>query len=187
MTTLLENSPRAWSERALRPASFEAAMWSESGQTQRFLAVLSHLNLREGDSVLDFGSGTGRFCEFLPRSVDYFAHDWAPGMLERVAREHERATVLEQLPDSLFDHVVAIGPFNLRANWSMEQTWERLSQLWNLHTRRTLVVSLYRGSDMQTLSYSLANVSAFVRRLGCESFAIEATHLPNDLIVELRR
>ena len=187
MSTLVENSPRAWSERALQPAPWSASLWSERGQVQRFLACLAHLELREGDTLLDFGAGTGRLCEFLPTEVSYHAYDWAPGMLARVRQEHERATVHEELPAMLFDHVVCVGCFNLRDSWTREQTWQRLSELWTLHTRRTLVVSLYRGLDLNGISYSPEAVCEFVRRMGCERFALDARHLANDLVLEMRR
>jgi len=187
VTILVENSPRAWSERALRPAAWEAALWSEGGQTRRFLAVLRHLALREEDELLDFGCGTGRLCEFLPVDVLYHGYDWAPGMVERMALEHPRAVPLESLPDRLFDHVTAVGCFNLADGWSKERTWERLSELWTEHTRRTLVVSLYRGHDSACLRYEPEDAAEFARRLGCSTFAVDATYLPHDLLLELRR
>jgi SAM-dependent methyltransferase len=187
VTTLVENTPHAWSERALQPAPWDCALWSEAGQVQRFLAVLDHLELREGDSVLDFGCGSGRLCAFLPESVTYHAYDWAPGMLDRVRRDHERAIVYEELPEELFDHVVCVGPFNLRENWTREQTWQRLAQLWTLHTRRTLVVSLYRGLALHSLAYSAGWAAEFVEHMGCERFAIDTRHLANDIVLEMRR
>jgi SAM-dependent methyltransferase len=181
------NTPEAWSGRASAPSSWEAAGWSEYGQIQRFLAALRHLGLREGDSVLDFGCGTGRFCEFLPIDVLYHGYDWAPGMVERMVHEHPRAVPLEILPDRLFDHVTAIGCFNLADGWSKERTWERLFELWSEHTRRTLVVLLYRGHDSACLRYEPEDAAEFARRLGSSTFAVDATYLPNDLLLELRR
>ena len=187
MTSLVENSPRAWSERALLPASHEAAMWSEGGQTRRFLAVLRHLKLREGDTLLDFGCGTGRLCEFLPVDVLYHGYDWAPGMVERVALEHPRAVTFDTLPEQLFDHVVCVGAFNLRDGWSKERTWARLSELWSEYTRRTLVVSLYRGHDPTCWRYEPEEIAEFARRMGCVHFAIDASYAENDVTLELRR
>jgi hypothetical protein len=187
MTTLVENSPRAWSERALQPASHEAAMWSEGGQTRRFLAVLRHLELREGDTLLDFGAGTGRFCEFLPVDVSYAGYDWAPGMVERMVQEHPRARPLESLPDELFDHVVCIGAFNLADGWSKERTWERVSELWTEHTRRTLVVSLYRGWDDSCIRYDPEDAAEFARRLGATFFAVDCVYAENDLTLAVYR
>lgn len=187
MTTLIKNTPAAWSERALQPAPWDAALWSERGQTQRFLALLRHLQFREGDSLLDFGSGSGRLCEFLPEDVEYHAYDWAPGMLERVRREHPRAETHDLLPDQLFDHVVAIGCFNLRDGWPKAQTWERLAQLWTLHTRISLAVSLYRGGDAESWRYDTSEVCEFVRRMGCDAFTLDGSYLANDLLVVMRR
>lgn len=159
-------------------------MWSEHGQTQRFLAVLRHLQLREGDSLLDFGSGTGRLCEFLPSGIDYFAYDWAPGMIERV-REHARAQVVEEL--AVYDHVVALGTFNLADSWSIKETFGELSLLYLDHAEKTLAVSLYRGEDPACLAYGLEEIAAFVRTVGCRRYFVDASYLDNDFLAVLYR
>ena len=187
MTQLVENNPHAWSERASLPASHQAAMWSEGGQTRRFLAVLRHLELREGDTFLDFGCGTGRLCEFLPVDILYHGYDWAPGMVERVALEHPRAVTFETLPEELFDHVVCIGTFNLRDGWTKEQTFERLTELWTEQTRRTLAASLYRGHDPMCWRYEPEELAEFARRMGCAYFAIDAIYAENDVTLVLHR
>ena len=187
MTTTIENTPAAWSARSSSVnASWEAALWSEAGQTQRFLAVLAHLELRAGDSLLDFGCGTGRFRAFVPREVGYFAYDTAPGMLARAA-EQDGVTALGELPDALFDHVVAVGPFNLADGCSTGRTFETVADLWANHTRRTLAVSLYRGDDPACISYDPMTVARWAGRLGCHRFAVDASYLDNDLLLVLRR
>ncbi|GIV03721.1 MAG: hypothetical protein KatS3mg015_2551 [Fimbriimonadales bacterium] len=162
-------------------------MWSEGGQTRRFLAVLAHLDLRSGDSLLDYGCGTGRLCEFLPVDVTYHGFDWSEQMRERVALEHPRARVLSEVPDLLFDHVVCVGTFNLVDGWSKERTYAELATLWTEHTRRTLIVSLYRGHDPACIRYTPEDACEIARRLGCATFAIDCTYLENDLLLELRR
>lgn len=188
MTTVVKNTPQAWDERALRETPWDAGLWSHAGQTTRFFAIRKRLVFSADDTVLDFGCGTGGFCELLPESVVYYAYDWSEEMRARVRREHERAWVLDELDDDMtFDHVVAIGPFNLRDSWSHAQTWDKLEELW-ARTRKTLIVSLYRAEPSPSmLTYRLDQVANFVSGLDCSSYAIDTTHLPNDLVLELRR
>lgn len=185
MTLTIENSPAAWSSRAAVDEPWAAAMWSEPGQTQRFLAVLAHLELRAGDSLLDFGCGAGRFRAFVPREVGYFAHDTAAGMLARAAGL-DGVTALGELPDALFDHVVAVGPFNLRDGWSVERTFVAVADLWG-RTRRTLAVSLYRGDDPACLMYDPTTAAVWAKSLGVRRFTVDASYLDNDVLLVLRR
>lgn len=179
----MENTPAAWTARAKRETSHDAAGWSEHGQTQRFLAVLRHLDLRDADTLLDYGAGTGRLCEFLPREVDYFAHDTAPGMLARVERDHPHASILPELPARLFDHVVAVGPFNLPG----DDAFQKLAVLWTDHARRTLVASLYRGDDPRCVGYDPAEVCGWARMLGATRFLVDCSFLDNDVLLVMHR
>lgn len=186
MVDAVVNTPQAWSFRAAAASSsWEAGGWSERGQVARFQAVLDHLELRAGDSLLDFGAGTGRFCSFVPDDVDYFAFDTAGGMRFRTSVEHERATVLSEIPDRLFDHVVAVGCFNLPG--SVEETFAQISELWHMSTRRSLIVSLYRGDDPRCLRYEPATLAVWAKVLGARRFVIDGSHLDNDLILAVYR
>lgn len=187
MTTAYANTPADWSARAAEPRPHIACGWSEEGQFHRMMAVSKHLNVTEDQTVLDYGCGTGELAKWLPRTAGYYAHDWADGMLDRVAREQPHARIVRVLPDALFDHVVCCGPFNLAANWSREQTWETIGGLWLNNTRRTLIASLYRGDDPQCISYNAAEVAYFAERIGCGRFVVDGSYRQNDTLLVMRR
>lgn len=174
----------AWSERADTVTSHEASGWSEKGQTLRFLAVLDHLDLRPGESVLDFGCGTGRFSAFLPHTAAYLGYDSAAGMVNRARADHPGQQFDNEIPPVIFDHVVAIGPFNLPSD---EDPFDQIEWLWRMCVRRSIVISLYRGDDQRCLCYEAGDAVALARRLGAHRFRIDTTHLDNDLIVSFRR
>lgn len=179
----VENTPRAWSDRAAAGTSWEAAGWSEHGQVQRFLAVRKHLDFRDNETVLDYGCGTGAFCEYLPRDVRYFGFDTAEMMRDRCAAEHERATVLDSRHDCTFDHVVAIGPFNLPGSFT--ETAVELHELW-ARARRSLMVTLYRGTDPRCVIYAPEEVTEFAAKLSSR-FLLDCSYLDNDMLLVLRR
>jgi SAM-dependent methyltransferase len=181
----IENTAAAWSERADARTSWQAAGWSEVGQTQRFLAVLRHLDVRCGGTVLDYGCGTGRLSAFLPRAADYIGYDTAPGMLDRARRDHPDELFLDVLPEELFDHVVCVGCFNLPG--SVEETFDRVAELWHETVRRSLVVSLYRGDDPRCLRYEPATLALWAKVLGCRRFVVDASSLDNDVILGMWR
>ena len=188
--SVVANSPASWDERAAAPSSWEAGLQSERGQTLRFRAVLSHLQLHDGDTVLDFGSGAGRLAAWMPYGVEYYAHDWAPALLDRAVREQPNAVRVDEIPDMLFDHVVAVGPFNLSDGWSRPRTWETLAELFMERTRKTLVVSLLRwrrGLAAGVLGYDNAELLRFATDMGVTRFAIDATYLDNDILLALHR
>ena len=181
------NSPQAWDERAALATSWEAALWSEEGQRRRFEAIEHYLDLGIGDSVLDYGCGTGGLCEFLPPTVNYFGWDWSPKMRERARKEHPSATILNQAPRvKVYDHIVCCGVFNLAENWTHEQTWNVVRQLWK-QTGKSLVLSLYRGTDPYSLRYSLDEIADCIWRLSIRKYVVDCTYADNDILVCLLR
>ncbi len=184
----VENTPAAWSARAASASSSaQASGWSGRGQVQRFLAALSHLDLRSGDLLLDYGCGDGALSVYLPEGVRYYGLDTAPGMLGRARRDHPSGVYRDHLPiGEEFEHIVCIGPFNLADNWSREETWNTIELLWKRHTRRTLIVSLYAGADPETLDYAPDWALSLAQSLS-ECYVIDRSYLPNDLMVVLKR
>lgn len=181
---VVANTPAAWDERAKEPESWQAAMWSKEGQEARFEAVARRLRLREGQTVLDYGCGTGRFREWLPAGVHYYGYDWSKVMRERARASG--ATILRRLDQLRFDHVVAIGTFNLADSWSKDKTGEELLDLWMRHTDKSLTVCLYRGTDLECIPYSPAEAAIWAGRF-TKRYLIDADYLDNDFLVTMRR
>lgn len=192
------NTPQAWDGRADMDDSWEAAMWSERGQRVRHETVLELLRPRlvMGQSLLDFGCGTGSFRSRLP-CVNYLGVDWSPRLLERARREHPTARFLGEVPvDSEFDHVVCIGPFNLADNWSHMKTYETLHDLWG-RTRQSLIVSLFHQSERTLassgfvrgmLTYGLDDavwLAELLRPTG--GLTVTTEHARNDMVIRFAR
>jgi SAM-dependent methyltransferase len=182
------NTPEAWDRRAVSvkdPA--HACLWSEQGQTVRMQAVRGYLALESGQTVLDFGCGTGRFCDFLPHRVAYFGYDWSEEMRRRTLRDHRLAVGLRSVGNLRFDHVVCIGTFNLADGWSHEQTHETILDLWERNTMHSLVVSLYRGYDPSCLVYSADWVASLALEMGGSIWTVDQSHLTHDIILAVRK
>lgn len=180
------NTPEAWTFRAETAAqSWEAAMWSEQGQQQRFQAVRKALDPQPGETLLDFGCGTGSFSRLVPET-SYVGYDWAQGMIDRAWREHGSfgRVFTNTPPAKSFDLVAAVGPFNLPHRWCKCRTWETLEDLWELCDRR-MAVSLYAGTCFECLIYTEIEVKGWAIRTGA-GFQVER-HLSNDLLLVLDR
>lgn len=181
--SVVVNSPDAWSARAAAASPYDAVGWTARGQADRFAAVLSHLRVRDGDRLLDFGSGTGAFSALLPADLDYLGFDWAPGMVDRARYDHPGRRFTSDYPLGKFDLVVAIGTFNLPG--SKEASFHWLRHLWDSAGCRTLAASLYSGTDPRCLRYTVAEVERAARGLGYG--AVIDRHRHNDLLLVAHR
>ena len=188
---MILNSPAAWSARAHSPLpEHEACRWSRSGQRERHESVLAALAPKPGETLLDFGCGTGALSELVPEGVVYDGYDWAPGMIERARHEHPGRRFLSVLVGPLsyayteYDLIACIGPFNLPQDWSKEQTWETLDLLWG-RCQRALAVCLYAGDDADCLVYSEDEIPLIAPAR--EARTTIARHRPNDLLLLIER
>lgn len=188
----MRNTPQAWDELASADTSWEAAMWSQQSQRRRFELVVEWLQAEPGERLLDFGCGTGALADHLDPELLLFAWDWSPAMRLRARREHPQVFVLDDTPFAAteprpYDHVVAIGPFNLSRNWSKRDTNAEVRRLWSL-TRKTLTLSLYRGvMKPGMLSYEHTDIVRLHEDLGYPLLRLTNEHLPNDWMVRFGR
>lgn len=176
------NTPDAWSDRAWAISDSCAAVgWSAAGQHERFKSVLSHVQCRPGETLVDWGCGTGALSDRLPQDVEYVGYDTAAGMLVRARREHPGRRFTQVEPASS-DVTVIVGALNLPG--SKQQTWADLRRLWD-KTHRVLAACLYAGTDDRCLIYTDDEVNAFAR---AESYHhLVERHRPNDLLMVLTR
>lgn len=185
-----ENTPTAWTRRAQEIAEpWAATGWSERSQRIRHERIVQALNPRPGESLLDYGCGTGALAGHvrLPMfNVNYIGFDWSLGMVERARREHPDAAFTTQLRDGeTWDLVVCCGTFNLRDNWSRAQTWALVRMLF-ARTRRAMAVSLYHGRDSACIHYGPSE-AATVGQYIAHDFSVERGYLPNDVLLVLRK
>lgn len=180
-------SPQWWEWRArTMPEPWTACAWSRDGQAARHETVRARLDLQHSETVLDWGCGTGEFADQLPGWINYTGYDSCEAMVRRahLKRPHRRFTA--DGINGTFDHVVAIGPFNLAFEWSHEQTWQAIDDLWE-QARKTLIVSLLRGVDHEDhLAYHHDDLVEFAGKR-TRMWAVDGAYLPNDLLLVMRR
>ena len=187
MSVLTEtaNTPAAWTARAeTAPSPWEACGWSEQSQRARLDKVVEALNPRPGETLLDWGCGTGELASRLAAEIRYVGFDWSEGMVTRASRSHPGRAFQTWEPRGRFDLVACVGALNLPGGWSKEMTWATLRRLWD-NCGRAMAVSLYAGSDTSCLIYTDAECKTFA----CgESFYRRVERWrPNDILVVLER
>lgn len=182
--TSSDNSPEEWSERAGHPEPWTACGWTYDGQQDRLDAAVDELDPQPGDTLLDWGCGTGALSALVASGVRYVGFDSAVGMVERARRDHPGRRFQSWEPRGNFDLVACVGPFNLPGHWSKQMTFYTLRRLFD-RTERRLVASLYAGSDPACLSYSLDECDRFAKGQGYRAWADKWRH--NDILVVLER
>lgn len=185
----LANTPAAWDERAeTAPTAWDACLWSPESQRGRLEEIVAALRPQPGESLLDFGCGTGELVRYLPGGIEYVGVDWSPGMLARASREHPGYRFQQHLPAAA-DLVACAGPFNLSDHWSKVRTWATLTTLWGL-AGRALAVSLLgqvgeEPGREENLVYTPDECREFAERLA-DDVTLEFWR-PGDMLLTLRR
>lgn len=180
------NTQEAWSLRAATiEAPWLACGWSREGQAVRHAAVMEVLRPVAGDTLLDYGCGTGELAARVSSDVAYMGYDPAVGMVERAREDHPGRPFVSYEPTGRFDLVACVGCFNLADGWSKQRTWHAIRHLFDTTYCRTIAVSLYAGDDPNCLRYEEAEAEACGRSLAYNA-SVERI-LPNDLLLVVRR
>ena len=186
---LTESSPQTWDSYAKNggPDYLIADCGSPKSHEQRLKAIL-RLPVKEGDTILEFGCGTGRLADLLPRSVRYEGLDWSPGVITQAQhrRPHNafRCGTVSDL--TAHDWVVASGPFNYARGWSKNQTAEALAAMWSASRRGVALTALRIPADGR-LHYSAEELASFLAACDWSHLELDRSYLPNDMCLRAWR
>jgi SAM-dependent methyltransferase len=186
---LAESSPQAWDDYAASggPDYLIADCGSAESHERRLRAIL-RLPVLPGDTVLEFGCGTGRLADLLPAGVEYAGLDWSAEVISlarqrRPAREFRRGSVADLTPAAW---VVASGPFNYARGWSREQTARAVRAMWAASERGIALTVLHRPADGR-LHYDEGELTGFLTGCDWDRLELDRSYLPNDLCLRAWR
>lgn len=186
---LTESSPQAWDSYASEAGpDYLVADCGSPESHERRLRVLLRLPIEEEDTLLEFGCGTGRLADFMPRGVGYEGLDWSREviMLARRRRPHSAFRCGSTGDLNPHDWIVASGPFNYARGWSKSQTAEAVSAMWNASRRGIAVTVLCIPADGR-LHYGGDELISFLAACDWSHLELDRSYLPNDMCLRAWR
>lgn len=185
------NDPKEWGARAsLDAPDYQIADCGSTESHELRLRALLRVPVQAGDSILDFGCGTGRLADLLPEGVDYLGIDWSEGVIKqaraRRARENASFVVGSVYDLRPADWVVASGPFNYAVGWNRELTGRALAHMW-MCAVRGIAVTVLRKLTPGRLAYSATELTGYVEALDWTHLELDCSYLPNDVCLRAWR
>jgi SAM-dependent methyltransferase len=186
---LNESSPQAWDSYASQggPDYLIADCGSAGSHEKRLRAVL-RLPISTGDTLLEFGCGTGRLADFVPDGVRYEGMDWSGEVIAQArCRRPRNAFRLGSLSDlSSHDWVVASGPFNYAKGWSKSQTAEAIAAMWRA-SKHGIAFTVLRIPADRRLHYYGEELVSFLEACDWSHLELDRSYLPNDICLRAWR
>jgi SAM-dependent methyltransferase len=186
---LAESSPQAWDSyvSADGPDYLMADCGSPESHERRLRAVL-RLPIATGETLLEFGCGTGRLADLVPPGVHYAGLDWSEAAvtLARHRRPHGTFRCGSVADLTLHDWVVASGPFNYAKGWSRSQTAEAVAALWEA-SRRGIALTVLRIPADGRLHYDDGELISFLAGCDWSHLELDRSYLPNDMCLRAWR
>jgi SAM-dependent methyltransferase len=184
-----ESSPQAWDSYAENggPDYLIADCGSPESHERRLRAIL-RLPVKEEDTLLELGCGTGRLADFVPQGVRYEGLDWSPRVITHAQhrRPHNafRCGTVSDLTSH--DWVVASGPFNYAKGWSKNQTAEAVMAMWSASRRGIALTALRIPADGR-LHYGGEELVSFLAECDWSHMELDRSYLPNDICLRAWR
>jgi SAM-dependent methyltransferase len=186
---LTESSPQAWDSYASEggPDYLIADCGSPESHERRLRALL-RLPIEEGDTLLEFGCGTGRLADFVPCRVRYAGLDWSREVITLAQRRRPHGEFRCGSAGDLTPHdwIVASGPFNYARGWSKSQTAEVVSAMWDASRRGIALTVLCAPADGR-LHYADDELISFLAAGGWAHLELDRSYLPNDMCLRAWR
>jgi SAM-dependent methyltransferase len=186
---LTESSPQAWNAYASKggPDYLIADCGSPESHERRLRSVL-RLPIKAGDTLLEFGCGTGRLADFVPAGVRYQGVDWSAEVITQARRRRPHNAFRCGSVSDLDPHdwVVASGPFNYARGWSKSQTAKAVAAMWGVSTRGIALNALCIPADGR-LHYRGEELVSFLAAYDWSHLELDRSYLPNDICLRAWR
>ncbi len=186
---LTESSPQAWDSYVSDggPDYLVADCGSPESHELRLRALLQ-VPIKEGETLLEFGCGTGRLSDFVPTEVRYEGLDWSPEVIALARRRRPHGVFRCGSVSDLASHdwVVASGPFNYAKGWSKVRTAEAVSAMWEASRRGIAFNALCVPADGR-LHYGVDELISFMEPCKWLNLELDRSYLPNDMCLRAWR
>lgn len=186
---LAETSPQAWDSYARKggPDYLIADCGSPESHERRLDALLK-LPIKAGESLLEYGCGTGRLADLLPQDVRYEGLDWSQEVITQAHQRRPNAVFRCGSTGDLTPHdwIVASGPFNYAKGWSKIQTAEVVEAMWNA-SRRGIALTALRTPAKGRLHYDTIELVALLTQCEWAHVELDRSYLPNDVCLRAWR
>jgi SAM-dependent methyltransferase len=186
---LTESSPQAWDSYASEGGpDYLIADYGSPESHERWLRALLQMPIEEGDTLLEFGCGTGRLADFVSRGVRYEDLDWSREVITLARRRRPHGafrcgSVGDLNPN---DWVVASGPFNYAKGGSKSQTAEAVSAMSGTSRRGIALTVLCIPAEGQ-LHYGGDELVSFLWACDWSHVELDRSYFPNDMCLRVWR
>jgi cyclopropane fatty-acyl-phospholipid synthase-like methyltransferase len=171
---------------ALEGPEHEVAMWgSKESQVGRLIRAVEAAGVEPGDSVLDWGCGTGVLADLVPE-CDYLGMDPSEEMVKRArALRPHREFELLTYPPRHFDHIFAIACWGI-SPWTEWDTYGQIRELAKTGCRSfTTCLRTKKGTEDEHVGHAVRCVAELAESLS-ECWVLDRSYHPRELLLVMK-